>query len=86
MKIIKVNIKDLDMNLKTPFLNYTRKLLKEGYPEDTVVEFYRERETPDFTIKHIGRAAKLTVDETKGVRFKKLSREMLNKMSIKVSP
>lgn len=70
MEIVKVKVKDLPEH-RTPMLNYARILLKEGYSEDTVVEFYREKETPDMVFHHLGRCAQLTVREEPNVHFAK---------------
>lgn len=67
---IKVKIKDLPKH-RTPMLNYARILIKEGYPEDSVVEFYREREEPDMVFHHLGNCAKLTVREYPSCVFEK---------------
>lgn len=74
MNRIKVDVEDLPKGAKTPFLSHARKLLKEGYPEDTKVEFYRNGgKEPDVIINNIGRASLWTVleDRRQGPRFVK---------------
>lgn len=70
-QVVKVKVSDLPKTSQTPMLTYARKLIEEGYPEDTVVEFYREGEEPDMIFHHLGRCAKLTVKEEPNIHFAK---------------
>jgi hypothetical protein len=80
MKTLKVNMKDIwisdngkEPKNHSPILDYCRKLIKEGVKEDTRLEVYRERDTPDVIVKSIGEGAKWAVleNEREGPKFVK---------------
>ena len=70
-KIVKRHVTELTKFSPAPVLAECRKLLSEGYPEDTRLEIYRNRETPDLVISSIGLGAQYTVKEEPNVHFAK---------------
>lgn len=74
IQVLKVMVENLPKNTRTPFLSHARKLLKDGYPDDTKVEFYRKgKDQPDVILNSIGWSALWTVLEDRhlGPRFVK---------------
>jgi hypothetical protein len=80
MKTLKVKMDDIwvsdhgkEPKNHSPILDYCRKLISEGEKEDTRLEVYRHRDTPDVIVKSIGEASKWAIleNETEGPRFVK---------------
>ena len=62
-QVLKVFIEDIP-NSRTPILTHCRKLLKEGYGEDSEVWFYRKNtKGVQVIVRNLGLCAKLTVSE-----------------------
>ena len=66
---MKVNFSDLgEMSISS----YCRKLIRKGVDPNISLELYRTRETPDATVKHIGKFATfIAKDSGSGYRFVK---------------
>jgi hypothetical protein len=82
---MKVFIEDLPKG-KTPICTYCRELIDEGVDPSTEVYFYRQNKPEaDIIVKHLGRAAKITVkDDARGrptfVKYKKMGVDSLKRL------
>ena len=66
-QVVKVYIEDLPSTSNTPLFAYCRKLLNGGYPEETIVEFWRKgKDTWDCRTTNIRGAAEITVADSGG--------------------
>lgn len=70
MEVLEINYEDLPKNTKTPYLTHCRRLIEEGHPEDTKINFFKEGR-PALVINHLGKASKITVleNEREGPRL-----------------
>lgn len=67
---VRIEFEDLPYRgqTRTPTLAHCRRMLREGYPEDTKLEVCRNGRV-DLIVHNIGEAAKLTIKENPTVRF-----------------